>query len=187
MRLIRSCGVLSLSFAALGAAAQNLQPGLWEFTTQMSGESGSKMNAAMENMQKQMAAMSPEQRKMMQDMMAKQGVQMGSAAGSGITVKMCLTQELLDRNEMVSGQRGECKNTWSPRTGNTMKYAFSCSNPPSSGEGEVTFISREAYSNRTSMTTTANGKTEKMNINGSGKWLTKDCGAVKPLVVPAGK
>jgi hypothetical protein len=112
---------------------------------------------------------------------------MGSAGGSGITVKMCLTQELLDRNEMVSGQRGECKNTWSPRTGNTMKYAFSCSNPPSSGEGEVTFISREAYSNRMSMTTTANGKTEKMNINGSGKWLTKDCGAVKPLVVPAGK
>jgi len=179
--LIRSLGFLLLASGALGASAQGMQAGLWEFTTQMSGDAGGQMNAAMEKMQKQMAAMPPEQRKMMQDIMAKQGVQMGSGGGSGITMKVCMTQEMVDRNELASGQRGECKNNFSPRMGNTMKYSFSCSNPPSSGEGEVTFTSRETYTNHMTMTSTVNGKPEKMEMNGSGKWLGKDCGTVKPL------
>jgi len=180
--LVLSTALLTALVA--GAQPQSLQPGLWEFTTRMSGAGASETNAAMQKMQKEMAAMPPEQRKMMQDMMAKQGLQMGTAGGGAMTMKVCLTQELLDRNELASGQRGDCKNTWSPRSGNTMKFSFTCNNPPGNGEGEVTFISRESYTSRMSVTTSASGKPEKMDINGSGKLLGKDCGTLKPLAVP---
>ena len=60
----------------------------------MQGAAGSKADAAMAQMQKQMAAMSPEQRKMVEDMMAKKGMQMGAAPGGGMAVKVCLTPEM---------------------------------------------------------------------------------------------
>ncbi|MCB2028402.1 MAG: DUF3617 family protein, partial [Rhodoferax sp.] len=64
----RCAGLLTL-FAALQVQAQNLQPGLWELTSTMHSGSG-QMEKAMAEAQKQMAALPPEQRKMMQDMMA---------------------------------------------------------------------------------------------------------------------
>eukprot|EP01036_Dinobryon_divergens_P043480 gene43480-57883_t len=82
------------------AAAQNIKPGLWEITNQMQGAPGSKADAAMAQMQKQMAAMSPEQRKMVEDMMAKKGLQIGSTPGGGMAVKVCVTPEMAARNDV---------------------------------------------------------------------------------------
>lgn len=164
------------AFAALAlpAAAQNLKPGLWEITNRVSSDSG-KMESAMQQMQQQMASMPPEQRKMMQDMMAKQGVSMGP----GGAVRMCFTKEMVERNE-VPAQQGDCRTTTQPRNGNTMKMSFTCATPPSSGEGQITFTSPEAYSVKMAMTTTAQGKPEKMNMDAAGKWIAADCGNVRP-------
>ena len=188
MRIFHPLVLVALGASGGLATAQSLQPGLWEIQSQMQGASGGRMASGMEQMNQQMAAMSPEQRKMVQDMMAKQGMQMGSAGGgSGMTIKVCMTQDMVERNELSAGQRGDCKHTQSPRMGNTMKYAFTCTNPASSGEGEVTFQGREAYSMKMHMTTTVKGQPEQMDMQGSGKWLGADCGAIKPLGKPAGK
>jgi hypothetical protein len=184
MRKLRPFICLCLFFYGAASQAQNIQPGLWEITTHMQGGSSDKMAASMEKMQKEMANMPPDQRKMMQDMMAKQGVQMGSAAGGGISMKVCMTPEMAARNELNSGQRGDCKHTSTPRLDNRMKYSFVCTNPASSGEGEVTFRGREGYSTKMSITSTVKGKPEKMDIQGEGKWLGKDCGNIKPLAAP---
>lgn len=169
--------------AATGTAnAQNMKPGLWEISTQMQGSG--QMGDAMAKAQKQMESMPPEQRKMMQDMMAKQGVQMGGpAAGGGMTVKVCMTQDMVDRNEVGRQQPG-CTHTNSPRSGNTMKFSYTCTQPPSSGEGQVTFTSPEAYSMKMTSTSTVRGKPEKMDMQTSGRWLGGDCGGIKPLAVP---
>ena len=188
MRFVRHLVPLALAVSCGLGAAQTLQPGLWEIQSQMQGATGGRMAGAMEQMNQQMAAMSPEQRKMVQDMMAKQGVQMGSAGGgSGMTMKVCMTQDMVERNELSAGQRGDCKHTQSPRMGNTMQYAFTCTNPASSGEGEVTFQGREGYSMKMHMTTTVKGQPEQMDMQGSGKWLGVDCGNIKPLDKSPGK
>jgi len=171
-----------LSACALGASAQSMKPGLWEVNNKVSGSA--EMDKAMAQMQQQMATMPPEQRKMMQDMMAKQGMNLSTGAGGGIVVKLCLTKEMAERNELPQQQQGDCKSTASPRSGNTQKISFTCTQPPSSGEGEITFTSNEAYSTKMVTTTTVKGKPEKLTMNGTGKWLSADCGAVKPLVVP---
>ncbi len=172
----------TLLLAAPPALAQNLKPGLWEINNKMQSSSG-QMEKAMAESQKQMAAMPPEQRKMMQDMMAKQGLSMGPGAGGNMAVKICMTKEMAERNELPA-QQGDCKTTNSPRSGNTMKMSFTCTQPPSSGEGTVTFVSPEAYTMKMTMKSMMQGKPETMTMDGGGKWLSADCGNIKPLAVP---
>ena len=78
----------ALSSLALVASAQTMKPGLWEISHQTrsaSGDLGAKMAAA----QEQMAKLPPDQRKMMEDMMAKQGVTMGAGGpAGGMTMKV---------------------------------------------------------------------------------------------------
>jgi hypothetical protein len=172
----------TLLLAAPPALAQNLKPGLWEVNNKMQSSSG-QMEKAMAESQKQMAAMPPEQRKMMQDMMAKQGLSMGPGAGGNMAVKICMTKEMAERNELPA-QQGDCKTTNSPRSGNTMKMSFACTQPPSSGEGTVTFVSPEAYTMKMTMKSMMQGKPETMTMDGGGKWLSADCGNIKPLAAP---
>ena len=176
---------LFAAFAAVAftcaAHAQTLKPGLWEITNDMKTGSG-QMEQQMAQMQQQMAKMPPEQRKMMEEMMAQRGMKIGAGA-RGMTIKICMTKEMVERNDLGT-QQGDCKTTQQSRVGNTMKMAFTCTNPPSSGEGQVVFTSSEAYSSKMAVTTAVQGKPEKISVEGSGKWLGADCGSIKPLVMP---
>jgi hypothetical protein len=167
----------ALCLAALPAGAQVLKPGLWEINNKMSG---GQMDQAMADLQKQMAQMSPAERKQMEEMMGRQGVRMAPAAGGGggMTVQMCMTKEMVERNDMP--MQDGCRMTQHSRSGNTMKMAFACTNPPSSGEGQVTFSSPEAYTSKMTMRMQEKGKTETMTMDTAGKWLKADCGNVKP-------
>ena len=169
----------ALASGVMGAAAQTLKPGLWEINNKISSSSG-EMGKAMAEAQKDLAGMAPEQRKMMQDMMAKQGVGTGAAA---TVVKMCMTPEMAQRNE-VATQQGDCKHTTTPRVGNSMKFSFVCAKPPSSGEGLITFVSAEAYTMKMTLNSTAQGKPEKMNMDATARFLSTDCGNIKPLALP---
>ena len=135
-----------------------------------------------------MESMPPEQRKMMQDMMAKRGIQMGSNGGGGMSIKICMTQEMVDRNQVASHQASssqhDCTHTNSPRSGNSMQFSFVCTKPPSSGEGRVTFTSPEAYSMKMTSTSTVKGQPTKMDMQTDGRWQGSDCGTVKPFEVP---
>lgn len=180
MKPLLQIAILLLTLGSAAAHAQNLKPGLWEIATQMQGGAGPRSDEMAKAM-KELQNLPPEQRKMMETMLAKQGVQLGSAPGGGMSIKICMTKEMVDRNDMPS-QQGDCKHTYSQRSGNTMKFAFVCTKPPSSGEGQITFASPEAYQTRMSTTSGAN----KMDMQSSGRWLSADCGSVKPLS-PAAK
>ena len=171
-----ACGMLAA--ACLPASAQTLKPGLWEIHNKTKG---GQMDA-MAELQKQMAQMSPQQRKQMEQAMAQQGVGMAPSAAGGMAMQMCVTREMVERNDIPL--QGDCRTTQNQRSGNVHKFAFSCTNPPSSGEGQVTYSSAEAYSSRMTVKTVAGGKAETTTIEGSGKWLKADCGKVKPMQLP---
>jgi hypothetical protein len=162
------------------AFAQSMKPGLWEITNKMQSSSG-QMEQGMAQMQQQMASMPPEQRKMVEDMMKQRGMSMAPGSGGGMTVKFCMTKEMADRKEIPS-QRGECKTTRQQVNASTMSMAFTCTNPPSTGEGEVTFMGPDAYRMKMLVNTTVQGKPERVNMEGSGRWLAADCGDIKPMV-----
>jgi hypothetical protein len=177
-----------LAAAVLGAcvplaSAQNLKPGLWESTQNMQFAGNPQMQQQMAQAQQQMANMPPEQRKMVEEMMKQRGVSMSVRSGGGMTVKYCITPEMAARKE-VPAQRGDCKTSHTPMGPGKMKIAFTCSNPPSSGEGEVTFSSPEAYSMKMVVNTSMQGRPEKVNMDSSARWLGSDCGDIKPFTPP---
>ena len=182
-------GIAACLLAAGGsyASAQTMKPGLWEIASKMTGGSG-EMADPMAQVQKQMESMPPDQRKMMQDMMAKRGMQMGANSGGGMSIKICMTQEMVDRNQMTFRQSGgthsDCTQNNSPRSGNTMQFSYVCTKPPSSGEGQFTFTSPEAYSMKMTSTNTLKGHPEKMEMQTDGHWLGSDCGSIKPFEMP---
>jgi hypothetical protein len=172
----------ALGVACLPVMGQTLKPGLWEIHNKMGGNA--QMDQAMAEMQKQMASMSPAERKQMETMMAQRGMQMPQAgAGGGMAMRICMTKEMVERNEMPM-EKSDCKITSQSKSGNTMKMAFSCPNPPSTGETQFTLAGPEAYSSNITVKTVVDGKNETMTMDGSGKWLAADCGAVKPMGVP---
>lgn len=172
-------GMICCGLIAVPAAAQTMKPGLWEITNKIGGETGAKMAAAQSEMQQQLAAMPPAQRKQMEQMMAQQGVGMGAGAGGAMTARICMSKEMAARNEPPA-QQGDCKQEYSKRSGNTTRFKFVCAKPPSSGEGEVTLHSPESYSMKMTTTTQTRGKPEQMTMEARGKWLSNDCGTLKP-------
>lgn len=173
----------ALLVCTTAASAQSIKPGLWEMQHKMGGNP--QMDQAMAQMQKQMAAMTPAQRKQMEAMMGQQGVTMPTpGAGGGMAMKVCITPEMAARSELPSQSEGQCTSKVTSRSGNTLKMAFTCQNPPSSGEGTYTFSGDTAYTMKMVTTTTRQGKPESMTMDGLGKWLSADCGTVKPIQPP---
>jgi hypothetical protein len=178
MKLKSLVGAAACAVLCLPAFAQVMKPGLWEMTSKMGGNP--ELEQAMAEMHKQLANMPAEQRKQMEAAMGQHGMQMQAGAGGATAVKMCLTREMVERSDFGQAQ-GDCKTTRHDRSGSTMKMAWTCTNPPSNGEGEYTFVGSEGYRSKVRMTHTMGGKPETTTIEGSGRWLGADCGSVRPM------
>ena len=170
-----------LSVSASTANAQTMKPGLWEVATKLGGSPG--IDQAMVKMQQQLASMPPEQRKMMEDMMARKGVGMAPAAGGGMAAKVCITREMAERNQMPMQQHGNCTTTTSDKTASSMKMKFTCTNPSSSGEGQFTFSGDSAYTLKMNVSSAQQGVPRNTTIESSGKWSGVNCGAIKPAAM----
>lgn len=181
MKLHPTLFAAALTLGSFQTFAQTQAPGLWEHSFKMKSQDG-ELEKGMAEMQKQMAAMPPEQRKQIEDMMASRGMSMGA---QGTRVKVCVTKEDVARKAEPQFREG-CTQQVVQRTANGMKVKFECTKPqPMSGEGEMTFISDKAYTGKSTMTSKADGKTQQMTMEMAGKWLAADCGDVKPRPAPA--
>lgn len=169
-------------------AMQKMRPGLWEHNIQMKSQSG-QIESAMAQAQKAMAALSPAQRKQMEQMMAAQGLDigLGGNGAKGQTVKVCVTPEQAAMDEMP--QQDGCTQKVQRMDASTLKMNFQCKGdadtPPTSGEGTVQLQGPTAYTGQFKIKTALNGKAEQIDMAQSGKWLSDQCGAIRP--VPAGR
>jgi hypothetical protein len=180
--LIALGGALALPAVA---GAQTMKPGLWELSNKVSSQDG-QLNGAMAEMQKQLASMSPEQRQAMQQMMERNGVQMNIGAGGALTSRMCMTKEMIERKEFPV-QEGDCKQKTTPVSANRMKIAFSCTKPPTSGEGEMIVDSDTSYRVKMHVKGTDGGQQQTVDMDAAGKWLGADCGKLRPISIPQAK
>jgi Protein of unknown function (DUF3617) len=193
----------TFSIFTLPALAQtiklDMQPGLWENSFKMTGESSKElqsiqndqMKKAMEEMKKQLANMPPEQRKQVEAMMAQSGVKIDGdsikmqndavkISSEGTQVKQCITQAEIDRGDFPDDDEN-CKSTLSQISKNHFKATHKCvGENPSHGESEVVFDSNRYYSGKGVMTQTVDGKPHTLEIEMEGKWISSDCGDIKP-------
>ena len=163
--------VVTIFLSGIGLGAQTMKPGLWEMKSELQN---AEMNEAMSSMQEQLANMPPEQRKQMEAMMAKSGVSVGN---KGTNFKVCIGKEQAT-NLKIPNQNPACKQDIVEKKANYLKITYTCSNPPTRGESEITFQSDTSFKNKY-IVVQENG--EKMEMIQDGKWLGANCGNLKPI------
>lgn len=179
MKKCAAFAALTLVLAGSPVVAQkfDMTPGLWQHSFSMSSQDG-EMERAVKEMQKQLAEMPAEQRKMMEDMLAAQGIGFGQ---DGTTFKVCLTKEQIERGELAQTDE-DCTQTVVEQSKNRYKFNFKCDSQPSvSGSGELHLINSKMYTGTAIHTTYTDGKKDVVTVTQSGKWLSADCGNIKPI------
>ena len=81
--------------------------------------------------------------------------------------------------------KGDCQSEVVSRSGSTLQLRFRCTQPPSSGEGTLSFQSDSAYTSVMNVKSEAKGKAETVRLEGQGRWIAASCGEIKPLATPA--
>jgi hypothetical protein len=177
--------VLACACAALPAGAQTMKPGLWSLSNTMTSNDP-QLAQAMSAMQQHMANMSPEQREQMQKMMQQNGVQLDIGAGGAVQTKLCMTREMAERKEFPV-QQGDCKQTFTQQSSTRGRITFACTKPKVSGEGEVTADSDTSYRAHMKIKSEEQGRDQIVDMNVTGKWLSADCGNIRPIPIPRAK
>ena len=182
--IIVAAAALSLvGTAALAQSAPRVQPGLWEHVVERVIEPGSQAAAALKQAQAAMANLPPEQRKMMEKMMAEQGLTVQAGAG-GVKSKMslCLTPEDATLDELPGVPEG-CTQTVT-RSGDTWSMTAQCPasdvQPASSMRGTLTMQGATGYRGDYTISTQGGDQLGPVKMKTQGRWLSADCGAVKP-------
>lgn len=169
--------VLSLALlAAFHAAAQTVKPGLWEVNTKVK-TGNPQTDQAVGMALKQLGAMPPEQRAQIEALMASNGVTMPKAGSDGgMTLTACVTPEMIAKKELPMGQNGKC--SWkNDMVAGGMNVSFSCTNPASSGNGQVRFVGENDYTATMNITTSAGGTQHNVTTDSTGHWLGASCPA----------
>jgi hypothetical protein len=179
LRLL-AAGVAALT-GTLAQAEPHLRPGLWEETVTVKSDNA-QANAAMEQMKARMAAMTPEQREAMEKMMASHGVGMGAGSGPANAIRVCVTKEQADRG-FKPEDNGHCTRSNVSTSGNTTSFDFACKSERSSVTGHGSFTARGDTAFTAS--TTADNVSPKMTMHIqsdiAGRFVSTDCGDVKPM------
>ena len=179
IRFLSACTLVATGIL-VGAPvlAQSQKPGLWEHTTVLKSASG-VMAQAMEEMRKELAAMPAAERKMMEQMLAQQGA---SLFADGQTSRMlyCLTPEEAAKADIPSHDE-DCTHTITQRTPNSMKMRFVCKDESrAEGEGDFKFTGNAGYSGQFKVRMLADGQPASAEMTQSGRWVSADCGNLRP-------
>jgi Protein of unknown function (DUF3617) len=168
--VIITCAFLG---ATIGAYAQTapIKPGLWQVRSEreVNGQKAPEMSDRMKNM-------SPEQRAQFEAMMKAHGM----ATDASGAHQVCYTKENLDRSAWAD-QAMDCKATFSSQSGSFWKWHTSCPTMKIEADGEATFPNSENYTVKSSSVLKRGDKTQTSTNTMTGKWLSSDCGDVKPL------
>jgi hypothetical protein len=182
-RLLVACAV-ALPAAAVLAQQPHIRPGLWEETVNVKNDNP-QIAAAMEQMKQRMAAMTPEQRAAMEKAMGGRSMNPGGPT----TMRVCITKEQIARG-FHPEQRGHCSRSNVSTSGNVTKFDFACQSERGSditGHGIYTELGDTAFS----ASTTADVASAKMAMHiqndMTGKFISSDCGDVKPIEAPPAK
>ena len=163
-----------LATAPDASAEQNVQvdirPGTWQHSFTLKSESG-QMEQAIEEALRQLQQLPESQRRMVEEMMASQGINLGLA---GTTVEVCITEEDLRQGSLP--QQEGCEQTLEQQDSDNYIFEFQCAgDPPYSGSGTLTRVSREHYTGTAEFETRMGGNPERITLVQEGRWLHESC------------
>ena len=158
---------LTLIVCSVSHAAFKIKPGLWEVQTATS-VNGKTINAS-QKMNETLKAMSPVQRKQMEKMMGAKGINFSENG-----VKVCHSEASMDEN-LIKDPQHNCEIKDRKNLADGIKFDIHCKN--GSGKAEYHRTSDTSYKGFNEFQT----EKGKSRTEFTGKFVSKDCGDVKPL------
>jgi hypothetical protein len=180
VRITLFCGALLLSSAVL--PAEDIKPfdvklGLWE-TTSTTEMSGMAMPAMPQIPPDALSRMPPEQRARVEAMMKGRGGSPHSA-----TVKSCITKDTLARAGAFGQSDKSCTTKVVSSTGTRQVIQMDCTRDNNHMTGDMTIDRVDPEHVKGSSVIKAEGEHAiSMKSTFETKWLSTDCGDVKPIV-----
>lgn len=172
MNQLLPISAMALIVATAPALALDMRPGLWEMTSDDIQVDGTEM-PGMAEMIEQMKGLPPEQRKMMEDMLAAQGVELGTAG-----VRMCLSAEQVKSRKLPFQDEQGCRQTITEQGDRLWQFSFDC--PDAKGTGETRLISDREIATVIDTQYQTGTQQGSSRMQSSGRWLSDDCGTLKP-------
>lgn len=175
---VLSAALLGAGWSQAVAQAPPIRPGLWEVRSISGGADGAAR--PMPDLGERLKGLPPEQRAQFEKMMRERGVGVG---GPGQGMQLCFTAEQMKRDSWVSGDRGgNCRTEVTSRSGGVWKWRTECAPPRASTiDGETRFSGDTAFTTRMTTTSEHKGQVSKATHESSAKWLSADCGGLKPI------
>lgn len=166
------------TFSFSSYALSNMKPGLWEHSFVIKSDSG-EVEKALADAKKKLASMPPEQRKMMEEIMASKGL---GISDKGNNIKVCISKTQAENLDIPQNQGQNCKTEVLERTNTHVKMKFNCTGgSETSGNAEFTLTSPTSYTGVAVVNTKVKGAQEKMSLDQKGKWLSANCGNIKEI------
>jgi hypothetical protein len=161
-------------------AQMHVTPGLWEQQISMKTDNA-QANAAMAQMKEKLASMPPEQRKALEQMMASHGMGAGSTTNS---IRVCITKEQA-QTDLYADRDGHCPRKVVAHSSTMAKFSFVCGAGTThmiTGEGTVTATSATTFTAVSDADSIEEGKPSHMHSDISARFISPDCGDVKPIL-----
>ena len=157
------------------------KPGLWETTstTEMSGMPSTP--AVPQIPPEQLAKMTPQQRAQVEAMIKSR---MGAASGApqSNTSKVCLTSDSFKNALAMNQNRENCTNKLTASSSSSQTIHMECTQGKTNMTGDMTVERLDAEHAKGNMVMKASGEAAiNIKTSFSTKWLSPDCGDVKPL------
>ncbi len=178
---------LHLAAAVMGLAAANafagpsVDPGLWEgtVTMQRQGSLSPAEKVQLEQMRAHLSQVPPQYRAQMEQNLAA----MAENKPMVFHEKNCVTAAMVKEGLKPKVSKN-CSYSMQPKMANTYTMDFTCHEEgvESHGSGEMVFAPK-SYQGHVHMVATGQGKSLTTDMSMQGRWLSADCGSVKP---PAG-
>lgn len=148
----------------------DIKPGTWRHSFTMESETG-QMEQAIEEAKRQLQQLPESQRRMVEEMMARQGIDLNLV---GSSIEVCITEE--DLREGALPQQDGCEQTLEQHDENNFVFEFQCvGDPPYSGSGMLTRVNQEHYTGTAEFETRMGGQPERITMNQEGRWLRDTC------------
>lgn len=166
--IITAIGLSALSLSI--HAEEKMKPGLWEMTVKS-------------DMLKSMQSIPPAQL----EELKKRGIKIPDMQNGAIKQKVCITKEMSEQNGKAPLQHnpGGCQQKSSKRQGNTHIMEMTCDNPNLKGTGTVkATYTEKSLESSFDFKGIANRRPSVQHVETTGKWISTDCGDIKPIKAP---
>lgn len=164
---------LGLCLLPVLALAQSIQPGLWEISSQNLQVDGQALPGT-DAMLEQLNSLPPGQRQMMEQMLARQGMQLGTRG-----VRLCMSEAQVEAEQIpLQDPQSGCSQEITERSARLWKFRVNC--PRAQGEGETRFLSDKEFVTRVDSTFTTDAGRQSGSMESHARWLAADCGSLQP-------